>query len=220
MAADSDDVWEMQQMSHRAAEDAADFKARARAFGLGPWELSIFEAIRYDYGQVRDVEQLERYAYGSYQKLDPEEAKRRTERCFQEDWIQRLDRAFLDARRAELESGGYLMLRGLIGSDSEERGEDLVGLISFTVPGAELYLSFCGETADSDHWAMGSCADDATATDVYGTSIEQCFETISFESTPVLHGEPIPVGRWCDRWWRTFERGFRMRCWLPDHADP
>ena len=59
MAADSDDVWEMQQMSHRVAEDAADFKARARAFGLGPWELSIFEAIRYDYGQVRDVEQLD-----------------------------------------------------------------------------------------------------------------------------------------------------------------
>jgi len=218
LAANSDDLWEMQQLSHRGVEGAADFKARALAFGLGPWELSIFEAIRYDYGQVRQIDEPERCAYGFYQKLLPDEARRHTKRCFEEGWIQRLDQEFLDARRAELEAGGYLMARGLIGSDDEARDDGIVGLLSFTIPGAHLYLRFCNRTADSEHWAMASCEDDATATDVYGTSIEQCREAASFESTPVRHEEPLPVGRWCDRWWLKFESGFRMRCWLPDHT--
>lgn len=218
MAVSSDVFWELQQVS-QMGDGAAAFKAQVLALDLGPWELSIFKAIWYDYGQVRNIEMLERNAYGFYREIAPDEARWHTERCFEQGWIQRLDEGFVQTRHAELETGGYLMVRGLIG-DHERRNEDLSGLISFTVAGAELYLRFLEQTPDSDHWAITYCSDDETATDVYGTSIAQCEWAIWSEPEPIRRDPPVPIGRWCDRWWQRFESGFRMRCWFADHANP
>lgn len=218
MDSNSDAFWELQSVGMMTPEHRNRFKSRASAFGLGPWELSILQAIWYGSGQVKDLDVLEWNAFGWYRDEWPDLARRYTMRCFEQGWILALTDQFLLARLSELKADGYLLARGLIG-DHEYLNEETRGLISFSVAGAELYLRFLEITSDSDHWATTFRPDDPTATDVYGTSVEECESAaVSLSGDPPLRrSEIVPIGRWCDCWWRKFESGFYLRCWFAEH---
>lgn len=195
-----------------------ELRSHAAREGLGPWELSIFEAIRYDSGNIRTLRNLEHTAFGRYLDSWPAEIRRHSSRCFGEGWIEHVDMPFLRARRHELD--GVLMPRGLLGCEHSS-DEELCGVISFTKAGAEFYLRFWQGSSRLEHWAAGACRDDPKATEVFGTSLAECENAISLIDDLIHHDSPVQIGRWCDRWWRQFETGIRVRCWFAhDETSP
>ena len=192
----------------------------AAELGLTPWELSIFTAIHYGYGQVESKEKLADRSHGTHRN----NAKSGTaiERCFREGWIQFVTAEFEQELRQELHDGGYALVNGLFGHDAlrEIQGGSVAGIISFGRRGAAIWKEW-GNTGSNEeepwpwHWASGFDPDGSSV--VYGITIEACkipLENIwndsSFEH-PFTREPVVPTGRWCDRWWQRFESGFRVR---------
>ena len=180
--------------------------ARVSDTGLGPWEISIFDAIWFDYGQLRTKEELARRAFPIHLDKHPTKAFAAIEKCFSAEWIQFLTVDFLDRMQRELADSGYLIPKGLVGHESP------IGLISFTHSGASLYqrwIEFDPAAPDAEHWCVADDTNGFYA--AYGTTVDQCEFPIN-ESESVVEREPaVQIGRWCDRWWNRFERGFRIR---------
>lgn len=188
------------------------FKAalqRVSYMDVGPWELSILEAIWFDYGQVRDKRTLASISLGRYFDQYPDKSQIAVEKCFANGWIQSLTAEFVDRKQQELIDGGYLMPNGLIGHYRND--ESLVGLISFTEPGAALYQNWLEfDPIREWHWCIGDDAEGFCVS--YGTTLDACEYPINESVEQVIHRESaIEIGRWCDRWWNRFEKGFRIR---------
>jgi len=184
---------------------------RVRETGLGPWEISIMEAIWYDYGQVDNKQLLASNAFGVYLDKNTARAFAAIEKCFAEGWIHFLTTEFLEQIHQELVDGGYLIPNGLIGQGPsiDPHGQ---GLISYTKRGADLYhrwLNF--DPADSvGHWCVVRGTDGFDI--AYGTTLEESQCPIELDMERVIDMEPpIQIGRWCDRWWNRFERGYHIR---------
>lgn len=190
--------------------DLADFERRATALGINAWEAAIFESIWYGHGQVPSKDLLADRAFGVFKDKTPSKAADAIERCFSEGLIHFLTAEFLLEMQAELDLGGYLQPRGLIGED-----EDEVGLISFTRRGADLYQKWIEfDPATSEHWALGPQCE------IYGTSEEWCNYALPTHPTEyVIDGPAVPIGRWSDRWWNRFESGYLLRYAIANEAD-
>lgn len=182
---------------------------RVADIGLGPWEISILDAIWFDYGQVRDKQVLASTSFGRYFNQNSGKAYEAIEKCFANRWIQFLTKEFVDRMLHELTDGGYLMPRGLIGH--HRQCESSVGLISFTEEGAAVYhrwLDF--DPATEGHWCIGDESEGFCA--AYGTTLEACEFPVNESVEQVIEREPaMEIGRWCDRWWNRFQQGFRIR---------
>ena len=192
--------------------DRARIVELSKSIGLDPWTLSILDSMWYGHGSAHSTVILGRNAFGRYASNFPDLAHRAISRSFREGLVHFLLPPFIREIRSELESANYLMPQGLIG-ERDARDEDLVGSISFTRIGATQYmewLSLCFPRASNDHW----CCDGEFGESgfVYATTAEACHEGVS-GSDDLRTGQPVPVGRWCDRWWNRFETGYRMRYW-------
>jgi hypothetical protein len=188
--------------------------------GLTAWELSIFQAIHYGYGQVEQTEVLARYSHGGHE-TDPKSAAA-IQRCFDEEWVQIVTTEFETEMRRELGDGEYFIPNGLFGHSilHEIQGRSVAGIISFGRRGAALWNAWGKqEETENDpwggHWACGYDPDGGSV--LYGQTVELCKNMLSeiFAESSFKHPftrEPIvPVGCWCDRWWQRFERGYRVR---------
>lgn len=194
-------------------EGLARLKSHSAKLNLTPWELAIFDAIWYGHGQVIFRELLDSRAFGTASERFPEKAKAAIERCFDENWIQFLTRDFLQNMQDELETAGYLVLSGIVGSGFENEVETAVGLISYTRRGASLSMEWLNDPPQPrEHWTFG---EDANGEFVCGTSIEHCRWALwTGPASPedlIANEPPVKIGRWCDRWWDRFESGYKLR---------
>jgi hypothetical protein len=194
-----------------SADEVAEFERRRAELDIGPWELTIMESIWYDYGQVASREEFIKLSLGTYLNDNPKVAMAALERCFAEGWIEFLTAEFVAEMAQELNRGGYLTPRGLIGLESSDA--DCIGRVSFTRAGAKLFMQFWRidpESEDPNHWCIADWRRSDGWRWVYGTSLDAIEMALSCSTVLVRH-PPEPVGRWCDRWWQRFECGLRMR---------
>lgn len=215
----ANDAWNEWQLvtwgSPVTREEVASFESRAAEFRVTPWELTIFDAIWYDFGQVNSKEMLADRCFGVSKTEYPSKVKVAIERCFDEGWIQFVTAEFLNEMKAELQSGGYFISRGLIGEFYEDHGKSIEGLISFTRRGASIFQQWIGfypQLPDLFHWTHGLDCDGRPA--IFGTTALACISAVphgAAEENQVPDHEPVPIGRWCDRWWNRFEHGYKLR---------
>lgn len=192
-------------------DELAKVVRRAKDLGLSARELAIFQAIWYDYGQVPSKEILAHNAFGS---LEQSKVTRAIERCFDDGFIQFVTADFLLEMKAELDAGGYLVTNSLIGSFEEN-----VGLISFTRAGVDLYQKWIEFVpAQAEYWACGLQI--SSPFEIYGTSEELCISALPSDPVEFILEAPAgPIGRWCDRWWNRFERGYRLTYTVTNETD-
>jgi hypothetical protein len=183
--------------------------------GIGPWEISILEAIWYGFGKVRTKEALAKRAFGTQLSRNPIKGWAAIEKCFDEGWIQFLTQDFLDRMRRELIDAGYLILGGSI--DQDPLTVNPIGIISFAERGAKFYLHFLDDFKSHHVDSYVTFSSHATWSDdsdgfltAYGTSIEECRLLIDY----FIVDQEAPaeeIGRWCSNWWLRFEHGYRIR---------
>jgi hypothetical protein len=185
---------------------------RAHDLGLHPYDVSMFQAIHYDYGQVTTREEL---ACVSFIAPSSSIAETAVERCFRQGWIHVVTPEFEQELRDELRTGGYVLVAGLFDREKlrEIRGESVAGIISFTRQGAEIWKQWMGYNGGGE-WVVGYDEEQAPA--AYGINVsevkdgfEQVWEHASFNH-PFTRSGLTAVGRWCNRWWRRFETGFKI----------
>lgn len=188
--------------------DIAALERRGTMLGLNAWEALILESIACGFGQVPSMELLTDRAFGTSQEKNSSKATQAIERCFGDGFIQFLTADFLLEMKAELDAGGYLQPSGLVGSF--ENDIDSVGLISFTHQGVDLYHKWVEfDPATSEHWTLGPQI--CSPYEILATSEEWCMSALpSHPFEYVLEGPAVPIGRWSDRWWNRFERGWRL----------
>lgn len=214
MSAQSDESWDEIEVipyfdvpNREVTREALD---RVADSGIGPWEISILEAIWYDYGQVESEQQLTQRAFPSHSKKYPDKAAAAIKKCFAEDWIQILTVNFLDHMHQELVDEGYLMPNGLIGQEYLTEISP-VGLISFTKSGASLYRRWV-EFDPVGEWHFCVVGDTNGFGASYGTTLDACEYSIEDDHLKIIEREPpIRIGKWCNRWWNRFESGFKIR---------
>lgn len=180
------------------------------AQGFGPWEYAVFHSIEFDYGQVKTVDELIQRAFGRWFERNPTRAMQAIDRCFDSGWIQFLTAEFLERKQRELDEAGYLITSsGFIGFHYKDTLP--IGYVSFGEAGAKVWRRWHDSISQD-----GPSLDHAFRVEdgvefVYGATSEACHWILDEWPTPVLHrGEPIEVGRWCERWWNLYERGYKV----------
>ncbi|MDB5343394.1 MAG: hypothetical protein JWP89_1771 [Schlesneria sp.] len=198
---------------------------KAHELGLHPYDVAIFEAIHHDYGQVEERSSLAERALGPDKRTVAEGA---VDRCFKLGWIQVITTDFENEMRDELRQGGYVLVTGLIGTElfREVIGKSVAGIISFTRIGADLWNRWCGESTYG-HYAIGYDEDQSRA--VFGESSDVAKDAAlviwqnSSWSHPLTREAITTSGPWCDRWWKRYQAGFKIRyscvmCYEEDYA--
>ncbi len=196
---------------------------REQQLGVTAWDNSIFYALWHLSEWCRSEESLIYMAFDTHGKKWPQKATAAVRRAFDRGWIQTIDAEFITRMTLELTTLGYLMPSGILGLRKPEDFATDIGLISFTRAGAELCKQSWEGDSDRD-WTLDGIVGTRDCY-AYGVTLEDCDDAIFAVNDRHLEMDlhrysTERIGRWCNRWWKRHESGYRVRFALPPDPDP
>ncbi len=195
----------------------------ARAHGISEWQLHVFEALSYGYGNVaRDA--FGRRCFGIYFTQYQPQCDAAIDECFANGWIQVLTEQAIQGIVHALKSNGTVPGNPLHTYSSLFQFPDCadgIGCVDFTRNGAQVYLDLLAQRTrcwdPHDAWGAWDVLDsrDPVLLVAYGESeaaIDRLTESLLREDCEWIQprAQPEPMGRWCAQWWRCFETGVRV----------